>query len=486
MMKYLLGIDVGTTGTKTLLIGQNGQVLGSAYRSYPTDTPMPKFCEQNPEDWWNAVVETVREACADEVLRRNVVAISLSTQGGTMVATDENFQPIRPAIVWNDMRCTAQQKAFNQEVGDAQCMYEKTGWWLCGGLNALQIRWMRDNEPENFAKTRWFLSVPDYISAKFTGIPAVDFSNSGINQLVNIRRREYDDALLDFAGITREQLPKLVPSGEMIGTLTQEAANALGLSENCALVAGAHDQYAVALGAGACNGGDVLIGTGTAWVVTAIGDRPDFSSRKAQSVAAAPGKWGSLWSLASGGVCLDWLRKNVSTDYEPLNQEAAKRKAAEEGLFFFPFSGCSTENKNFTRGSFLGMDLSHDRYHLARAVMEGVAFQITWMLESFKPSSAGLLLAGGATKSPLWCQILADISGLPIRIPEVADLACVGAAVMAGTGCGIFETTAEGCNQLKVREKIIFPDPARVERYRQAATTYRSLAEKLGCLYGIE
>ena len=132
------------------------------------------------------------------------------------------------------------------------------------------------------------------------------------------------------------------------------------------------------------------------------------------------------------------------------------------------------------------MDLSHDRYHLARAVMEGVAFQITWMLESFKLSSAGLLLAGGATKSPLWCQILADISGLPIRIPEVADLACVGAAVMAGTGCGIFETTAEGSNQLKVREKIIFPDPASAERYRQAATTYRSLAEKLGCLYGIE
>ena len=201
-MKYLLGIDVGTTGTKSLLFSEKGVLLGSAYRAYPTAMPGLELREQDPEDWWHAVVDTVRELCTDPEVCRNVAGISLSLQGGTMVPVGENGVAVRPAMVWSDKRCAAQKEAYLREVGDADTMYRKTGWKLGNGLNANQIRWMRDNEPENFARTKLFLSVPDYISLKMTGVAACDMSDAGINQLVNIREFAYDPQLLDFAGIT--------------------------------------------------------------------------------------------------------------------------------------------------------------------------------------------------------------------------------------------------------------------------------------------
>ena len=490
MKPYLLGIDVGTTGTKALLFSADGQLVGHAYRPYPMLTPEVGRSEQNAEDWWNAVVATVREVCASPEIGQAVAGISLSLQGGTMVAVDAGFQPVRPAVVWNDSRCSAEAEAYLREVGEAGTMYEKTGWSLGNGLNALQIRWMRDHEPELFAKTAMFLSVPDYISYKMTGIPAIDLSDVGINQLGNVREMCYDADILRFAGITESRLPKICRSGDVIGNLTPDAAEELGLSTRTVLSAGAHDQYAVALGAGACKAGDILIGSGTCWVVTCIGDSPDFASGLAQSVAAVPGKWGSLWSLSSGGVCLEWLRRNLSEQesdlpYDRINQEVASRKAAEDGLFFYPFSGQAAPGKSFQRGTFLGLDLAHDRFHMARAIMEGVAFQTVWMLESFrtKPSQSGLIVAGGASKSRVWCQMVADISGLPVRIPEVADLACVGAAILAGVGCGIYQDAAEGYKKLAVGEQVILPDPERSAAYKKIFASYKRSACILGDAY---
>lgn len=493
-MRYLLGIDVGTTGTKTLLFSEDGRELGHAYRAYPTQSPAIGWREQDAEQWWQAVAETVRQVCCEPEIARRVAAVSLSSQGGTLVAVDRALKPLRPAMVWSDERCTAERDAYLREAGDARTMYEKTGWHLGNGLNALQIRWMRDHEPELFRKTAMFLSVPDYISAKMTGIAAADLSNAGINQLADIRRGCYDAGILRFCGITEPQLPALVHSGDVIGHLTPQAAAELGLSTETVLVAGAHDQYAVALGAGACREGDILIGSGTCWVITAMGSQPDFHSDLSQSVAAVPGMWGSLWSLSSGGVCLEWFRGSLAggddgrpLSYEAINAEAASRRAAEDGLFFYPFTGRATLGRGFTKASLIGLDLSHDRFEIARAIMEGVAFQIVWMMDAFaaKPSRDGLKLAGGACKSALWCQILADIANLPIRIPEVPDLACVGAAILAGTGCGVFQDAAEGYARLAVRERVIQPDPARVERYRTLFAAYKRQAAQLGAVYGL-
>lgn len=494
MTKYLLGVDVGTTGTKTLLFSAEGELLGRAYRAYDLHAPKPGYSEQSAEDLWHAVRDTVREVCADPAVAENVAAISLSLQGGTVVPVDRDYTPLRPAIVWNDARCAAQKQAFLAEVGDAAEMYEKTGWKLSEGLPALAIRWLKENEPDVFHRAAYFLTVPDYISAKMTGIPAVDLSDAGINQLCNIRTAAYDADLLRFAGITADRLPKIVHSGDVIGHLTDAAAAELGLTTNAVLVAGAHDQYAVALGAGATEAGDILIGSGTAWVVTAIGDKPAFESGLAQSVAAIPGMWGSLCSLSSGGVCLEWWRKNLTAaadgslvPFDQIDAEAASRRPAEEGLFFYPFAGLCTGAARFKKATLVGVDFSHDRFDIAAAMMEGVAFQARWMMELFstKPSSAGLKLAGGASKSPLWAQMVADIAGMPVRIPEVADLACVGAAILAGVGCGIYPDAKAGYEKLAVSERVIQPDSARAARYADLYRQYKETAAALAPVYGI-
>lgn len=484
----LLGIDVGTTGTKSILFREDGTILGRSYRGYGLRHPGPGRSEQAAEDWWQAICETVRELCAGEDRRRGVRAISLSLQGGTVVPVDADGRALRDAIVWNDSTAEAQAAAFEKEAAPDPYLYERTGWAREGALPAMHIRRMREQEPEIFAAARYFLTVPDYISLKMTGKAVCDYSDAGINQLADIRRRDYDDVILRFAGISRSQLPQLAASGEAIGHLTPEAAEELGLTTDCILVAGAHDQYAVALGAGALKSGDILIGSGTAWVVTALSDRPDFESGLAQSVPAVPGLWGSLTSLSSGGICLDWLRKELQAgealSYEAIARECPNRTAAEDGLFFFPFSGFYGKNSSFSRGSFVGMDLAHDIYSLARAVMEGVAFQAAMMLEQFaaKPRPEGIILAGGAGKSALWAQLLADILGLPVRIPAVADLACVGAAVLAGTGSGLFESCEAGYRRLAVEEKVILPS-GKSPLYRELLGSYQKKAALLAEVY---
>lgn len=497
MSKYLLGIDVGTTGTKSLLFSSDGKLIASAYQGYDLITPNVGWSEQKASDWWDAIVKTVSEAvlAAGPDAGKNVAGISLSLQGGTLVPVGEDMEPLANARVWNDHRCEAQREEYLHEIGDAKSMYLKTGWNLGQGLLALQIRWIKDNDPVLFNRTKMFMSVPDYVSYKMTGIAAIDLSDTGINETGNVREEKYDEDLLKFMGITEEKLPKIVHTGDIIGHLTEKAAKELKLSTDCVLVAGAHDQYAVALGAGATHSGDILIGSGTCWVVTALADEANFESGIAQSQSAVPGLWGSCWSLSSGGVCLDWFRKNIALGgsseklpYDVINEEVPARKAAENGLFFFPFSGYTENRKAFSKGSFIGLDLSHDRFDMTRAIMEGVAFQIRWMMEYFKaqPSaSLGLKLAGGATKSRAWSQIVADITGYPVRIPEIADLACVGAAILAGTGSGLFGSLSEGYDCLAVNENVLMPDPEKSAMYSSVFDEYKRIAVSLGGIYGL-
>ena len=486
MARYLLGIDVGTTGTKTILFSDAGNILGHAYRGYSMSAPRVMWSEQDAEDWWKAVTETVREVCREIPDPENVAAVSLSLQGGTVVPVDENMSPLRPAIVWNDVRAGAQFEAFQKEVAGGKYAYERCGWNMNNSLPVLETRWIRDNEPDVFAKARMILTVPDYISMKMTGIAACDLADAGINEFCDIRKEKYDPAMLRFAGITEDMLPAIVHTGDLIGPLTPAAAQELGLSEKTVLIAGAHDQYAVAVGAGANSPGDTVIGSGTAWVVTGISDRPAFETGLAQSVAAVPGMWGSIFSLSTGGVCLDWLRNKAALgeggeklSYDTINQEVAARRAAEEDLFFYPFQGIAGEGRRFRKAAFTGLDLSHDRFHMARAVMEGVVFQTLWMMESFPDAGGAIRLAGGASKSPVWSQMIADMSGRTVLIPEVADLACVGAAVIAGWGSGIYRDIAEGCRALAVSTRECRPDPAKTAVYAELFPRYKKTAAAL-------
>lgn len=485
MERYLLGIDIGTTGTKTMLFSAERGLIAAGYMAYELRTPHPGFSEQLPEDWWAAVVKTVRTVCRKLEDPRQVAAMSLSLQGGTLVPVDKAFRPTAPAIVWNDKRCAAEAQEFQMRFG-RNYLYEKSGWRMGRGLNALEILWLRRNQPEVFRRTAMFLSVPDYIAAKLTGIPALDISSVGINQLADIRAGRYDRDILDFIGVRTEQLGKIVRSGDVIGPLTPQAAAELGLTEDTVLIAGAHDQYAAAAGAGCSHPGDILIGTGTAWVVTALSDQPDFSGEYSQSVSAG-GLWGSLASITNGSISMEWFRKKLAAggdglSYEQIDQMAERSGVGARGIRFYPyFAGASYPLQGAAGAALTGMDLSHDASDVARSIMEGVAFQTAWVLERFRKrfSVKGLKFSGGVAKSPLWSQIVADILDLPIQVPAVADLACVGAALLAGTGSGVFASMEEGYHRLKAPEKEVLPNPDRAAEYSRCFAAYKNGAEAL-------
>lgn len=493
---YLLGIDVGTTGAKALLFADDGEIVASAYRGYPLITPGVGMSEQKATDWTDAVVEIVREVCASPEYAQNVRGISLSTQGGTIVPVDEHFVPLANAIVWSDARCAGDKAAFDAELGE-EYIYHMGGWHLNRGLPAMQLRRMRMERPEIFSRARYFLSVPDFVSAFLTGRPAVDLSNAGINHLCDIKKGKYDPKVLEFIGIKESQLPELIPSCHPIGKLTKEAAEKLGLSTDVIVSAGAHDQYAVALGAGIYAAGDAVIGTGTAWVVTALRDESDFESGFSQSISATDGKWGTMLSISTGGVCLDWLRKNVLTDsngaaldYDTLNALADKCEPGANGLRFYPyFNGAGApESDSACKATLLGMDLSHGKEHVVRAVMEGVACQIVWALRTMEKREPfkRLFLAGGATKSAVWTQMISEIAGKKLYVSEIADLACAGAAMMAGVGCGLFADTEAAAKAIAPGGRIVEPDPKQVEKYQSVFEEYQRGARALRKLYNKE
>lgn len=469
MSGYVLGCDVGTTGTKTVLFSSDGKAVKRAYRSYPTFTD-GGISEQNAADLWTALCMTVREAVSD-VPPESVGAISLSTQGGTLIPVGKDGEPVRRAIVWSDRSCAEERELFLSEVGENDFLHERTGWRLVYGLPLLQVRRLRDREPDIFRKCAAFLSVHDYISLKLTGRAVVDMSNAGINEFCDIRTKKYDPALLSFAGISENMLAAPADSGDVIGNLTASAAKALGLTVNTVLAAGAHDQYAASLGAGMTKPGDVLVGSGTSWAVTALTDRPDFSSGLPVSRSAVPGMWGTLTSLSYGGACLDWLRKSVLTPegetpipYKELDSRCAGARAAEKGLFFRTFGEKG--------GGFYGLGPEDDRYSLARAVMEGVTFEAADMLDAFACGDS-VIFSGGASGSRFWVGLLADITGKTVLVPEIPDLACVGAGILAGCACGMFSDINDGCRIMTARTERVMPDPGSAEMYAAARRHYR-------------
>lgn len=490
MDNYLIGIDIGTTGTKAMLFSDRGRILGHAYHAYSLNNPKVGYSEQNAEDWWNAVQKTVREVVSNVLNPASVKAIAISSQGGTLVPVDEMGRPLRSAIVWNDSRCRDEENEFEREVGTKEYVYQTTGWKMNCSLPMLEIRWIKNHEPEVFERTAKYLTVPDFISLKMTGKAVVDIENAGINQLFDIRENKYDKKLMNFTGVEIEQLPEVLYPGSVIGNLTDDAASALGLTAGTLLVAGAHDQYAAAVGGGVFDAGSIMIGSGTSWVITKIENQPDFSRGLSQSVAVVPGMWGSISALSTGGVCLDWLRKKIlpaggigdPISFTLLNQEIKKRHAAEDGLFFFPFSGRNMYGNNSGKGAFLGLDLCHDGFDMAAAVMEGVSFQVAWLLDDFHESrnAEKICLSGGASRSRVWSQMLADITGKEVEIPVVADLACVGAAVIAGYGTGLFDSIQSGYRRLSIAGEIIAPNLEQTKRYQRVKHIYRRIADLLG------
>ena len=485
VMEYVIGIDVGTTGTKALLLNEKGEILHRAYESYGLINPGPDQTEQDPMDWYRAVASVVGSCSHAAGDSSRIAAVSVSAQGGTVVLCDRAGNPLRNAISWLDRRA----KAESEELCSAKekdYYYLHTGWRVNQGYHLAEIKWLSRHEPELMKKTELFLSPLDYLNLALSGRAVSDYTNVAITNLENIRRKDWEETIFQDLGITREQLPVLEKAGTVIGRLTPQAAKDLQLEEGTLLVNGGYDQYCAACGLGAVNTGDVMLSTGTAWVLIGIADQLIFDQNSyiAPGLHVVPDLYGVMASLETGGVSLEWMRNNILSSgekisYDELNRQAEDRGIGAQGLLFYPYfagSTCPTWDPAL-RGSFLGLSLYHDRYDMTRAVMEGVVYEIDGILQSFdkahmKPER--IKMTGGAAKSSFWSQMIADITGIPVERYQEADSAAIGAGIIAAVGAGIFSDFQAAIDRFKQESSLIIPDQERYSQYRKIKERYWS------------
>jgi sugar (pentulose or hexulose) kinase len=453
---HVLGIDVGTTGTKALLLGPNGTIDGQGYQGYQLYCDGSRI-EQNTEDWWKACITAVRQALpsADHL---DVKAISLSAQGASMAALDHKGNPIGRALTWMDTRAGTEAHRL-EELLSAEYIYRKTGWRISPSGDAPKILYMK--KKKEFTAAWKYLSTADYINFKLTGRAVIDITNAAIRLLPDIETQRWDGKILDAVGTKEMELPEIMKTGEYIGCLTSEAALELGLTEQVKVYNGAHDQYCASLGSGAVNAGDMLISTGTAWVIMAVSEKACFSDTFISPCPhPSPGLYGNMISLSAVGNSYQWIRDKFipQSDYAGIDEKVSAIRNKDKNLFFIPWlSGAGYPVwEDRARGGFIGMDFDTGPFDMALAIMESGAFLVKNALEDFEQNgvSAGKInIMGGAVKSSVWLELLTVIIGRPVYKMNVTDSCALGAAFIAACGEGWFANYGEAAKTLK-SEKV--------------------------------
>ncbi|MFC1715843.1 FGGY-family carbohydrate kinase [Candidatus Poribacteria bacterium] len=487
-MDMLLGLDVGTTASKALLLSVEGEVITSASHGHGLITPREGWVEQDPEDLWLGVIAVCRAVLENVKPQDRVLALSLSSQAGTTIPVDATGQPLRNAISWMDHRARSQSEHVRNTVGAGK-IYEISGWRLGNGLPLLHISWLRECEPDTFSSARHFLFVNDFIIHRLTGQLCMNPSDAGITQLYNIAQGQWDHDMLEIAGIEPDQLSPMRNSGTVVGHVTEQASRETGLPTSTLVVNGAHDQYCAAVGAGVLKQGDIMLSCGTAWVILCLIEHLRLDSEKRLSISrhAIPGKWGALRSLGGVGASLEWLLDNLwasgggdrSDLYDELNRRVSNVPPGSRGMLCFPSSGAHGRG---SRGGFIGLTLSHSLDDMARAVMEGITFELRWTLEDIRDSGISpgkLRMVGGAARSSIWSKIVADVTNVPVVIPSTTEAAGCGAAILAGVGSKVFADPESGYQALSGHETILESDKKNVEVYDELFGIYRTASQQL-------
>ena len=479
----VIGLDVGTTGTKALVVDGAGRTIASAYREYELKSFDGGIVSQNAGDWWDAVVYTV-SAVAKQVFPEKIGAIGLSTQGASMLATDRDGKPLCDVMTWMDSRAAKEVEALDCAIG-AEEIYRKCGWPLTPAGDAAKILWLKNNMPEVYNSAANFPSTIEFVNKKLTGRFVTDPTNAAIRQLFNIKEGRWDEEILSAIGITSDRLPEVVPTGELIGTLTGEAASALGLSEDVKVYCGAHDQYCASLGSGAVEPGDMMLATGTAWVVLGVTDKLLYTKDHiCPGIHPAAGRYGAMASLVSAGSALKWYKNLIGDDFRTIDAEAAKRRDSAKDVFVLPYvAGAGfPHNRPEAGGTIHGFRLGSDKYDVARAVMEGVAFEAKGVIDEF--SEAGmkidrLMMTGGAARSDLWSSIVGAVTGCEILRPAEPETCCMGAAAIALVGEKAYTDLAECAKVLSKAIPLRENGTDDLAFYSEKYEKYRELRAKL-------
>ena len=499
-MSYLLGIDVGTTGTKALVIdsAQDGAVLGSATSTYPLYTPKPLWAEQEPEDWWRATTAAIGQAIERAGIQgKDIKGLGLSGQMHGAVFLDKADQVLRPSILWCDQRTAAECEWITAKVGAARVI-ELISNPVLTGFTAGKIVWLRNNEPEVYAKVKKVLLPKDYVRLRLTGEYATEVSDASGTALFNVRKRRWSDEMLGAIEVPKEWMPRVYESPEVTGRITEAAAAATGLAPGTPVVGGGGDQAAGAVGNGIVEPGIISSTVGTSGVVFAYADEPvvDPQLRVHTFCHAVPGKWHVMGVMLSAGGSLRWFRdtfadaervvaEHIGRDpYDILSEEADTVPPGCEGLVFLPYlTGERTPYPDpHARGVFFGITLRHSKPYFARAVMEGVAFGLRdsfEILKEMKIPMAQVRASGGGARSAVWRQIQADVVGMEHVTINASEGPAFGVALLAGVGTGIYSSVREACHSTIQVELSTEPIEENRPIYDRCYQVYRSLYQSL-------
>src|SRR3954464_3679715 len=474
-MPHLLGIDIGTSGTKTLICDEDGTVLATAMAEHPISSPKPGWSEQNPEDWWQATIKATKTVLKKAKLKgADVGGVGLSGQMHGSVFLGNGSKALRPAVPWNDQRTQAQCDEITAKAGGREALIDLVANPALTGFTAPKILWVREKEPKVYDKTRHILLPKDYIRFRMTGEYATEVSDASGTLLLDVVNRTWSDRLLSLLQIDKALMPRLHESYEITGKLNAQAASSLGLYVGTPVVGGAGDQPAGAVGNGIVSSGIVSATLGTSGVVFAHSDQPtlDPKGRVHTMCHAVQGKWCVFGCMLAAGGSFQWFRNQLGADeiaaakkkevdpYELLVVLAEQAPPGREGLFFMPYltgERCPYPDP-CARGGWVGLTARSTRQMMIRSLLEGVTFGMRDALEIMRQMNIPVTqvrASGGGSRSAFWRQLQADVYKLPLVITNAAEGPAYGVALLAGVGTGVWNSVEEACkSSIKQVEKV--------------------------------
>ena len=464
-----IGVDLGTSAVKLLLMDASGKIEKIVSKEYPLYFPQPGWSEQKPEDWWSAVVEGIKELVS-ECDKTQVAGISFGGQMHGLVILDKEDQVIRPALLWNDGRTVAEVDYLNNVIGKNK-LSEYTANIAFAGFTAPKILWVENNEPENFARIEKIMLPKDYIAYKLTGVHCTDVSDASGMLLLDVKNRCWSKEMLEICHITEAQMPKVFESYDVVGTLKPEVAAQLGLPATVKVAAGAGDNAAAAVGTGTVGDGMCNISLGTSGTIFISSKNFGVDENNAlHAFGHADGKYHLMGCMLSAASCNKWWMDDIIGTKSYGEEQKAITKLGENHVFFLPYlmGERSPHNDPQARGTFIGLTMDNTRTDMTQAVLEGVAFA---MRDSFEVAkSLGIKIertkmCGGGAKSPLWCKIMANVLGIKVDLLESEEGPSMGGAMLAAVACGEYASVEDAAKAIVKVVDTIEPDPELVAKY---------------------
>ena len=488
-MSYYIGVDLGTSSVKLLLVDEQGSIHNSVSREYPLLFPHPGWSEQEPGCWWDAVTDGIRELTGG-IDRSQVCGIGCGGQMHGLVALDGKDAVIRPAILWNDGRTAEETAWLNTEIGKAK-LSALTANIAFAGFTAPKILWMRNNEPENFARIRKIMLPKDYINYRLTGVHSCDYSDASGMLLLDVEHKCWSEEMMEICGVSKEQMPSLFESYEVIGTLKPEVAELLGLPADVKVVAGAGDNAAAAVGTGTVGDGACNISLGTSGTIFISSEKFGVDPNNAlHAFAHADGRWHLMGCMLSAASCNKWFCDEIlkTSDYAGEQKEIGDERLGANRVFFLPYlmGERSPINDTDARGTFIGMTMDSSRSDLVQAVLEGVAFAIRDSFEVAKSLGIPIdrsKLCGGGAKSPLWRKIMANVLNIPLDIPQTEEGPGYGGAMLAMVGCGAYASVQDCAGALVRVTKTVEPEAEIAKRYEAQYGKFKQIYPTLKALF---